>query len=43
MNYRHGDLCIKSVKKPEGLKKVNRNILAEVIGNRFENPELLEA
>jgi hypothetical protein len=30
MIYRHGDLCIKSIEKlPEGLKKLNTNIVAE--------------
>lgn len=30
MIYRHGDLCIKSIKAlPKGLKKLNHNILAE--------------
>ena len=30
MIYRHGDLCIKSIKElPQGLKKLNHNILAE--------------
>jgi len=28
--YRHGDLCIKRIKElPNGLKKVNHNVLAE--------------
>ena len=30
MIHRHGDLCIKSIEKlPEGLKKLNHNILAQ--------------
>jgi len=29
MICRHGDLCIKSIKRPKGLKKLNHNILAE--------------